>query len=219
MACSEKRVVAYLSGNLEPSETASFEAHLMECDDCWTAVREDRQGREVAEGLHESAPAGLRDRVRARIEVASGRPRHDRRRLRLPLGLAAGALSLAAVAGGLLVVRQDQEPPIVAEVLQLAAAGTTQRLPAQAEQRIDGKTVALARYRLEGVPVVVARSSVAFPMPTEALPLGGETGEPWVARRDGMSLLCLSRPQHVLLAGRVPPASLLAFARGLGLAP
>ncbi|MGH7859146.1 MAG: zf-HC2 domain-containing protein, partial [Candidatus Binatia bacterium] len=69
MACDERRVVAYLAGGLEAEARAAFERHLLDCEECWSSVRDDRRGRQLAERLRSLAPAGLSDRVRAAVEL------------------------------------------------------------------------------------------------------------------------------------------------------
>ncbi len=78
----------YVSGELTRRMRRWFEAHLLECDDCWREVWVARLGRRVAEHAREAAPARLRENVRAVVqfsgaETASvGRWRRLRSRLR-----------------------------------------------------------------------------------------------------------------------------------------
>lgn len=215
--CDERRVIAYLSRELSEDERARFEEHLLGCDECWAAVQQDRRGRHIAENLRELAPPGLRDRVRGAVELV--RRRRGRPMRRLPvLGAAAAIAALVLVAAGLLLSSRPGEPAVVNEILRLAetkAAKTETPVP----RVIDGQPLTLASYRFRGQHVVMARSAATFPMPLHAMPLGRGSGEPWIARRGEMSVLCLSRPEHVMLAGHLPPARLLDFARRMGLAP
>ncbi len=71
MTCSEERVVAFLGGELDAEEAAELDDHLLACEECWMAVREDRAGRRLVERLLEPLPAGLADRVSLSIELAA----------------------------------------------------------------------------------------------------------------------------------------------------
>jgi hypothetical protein len=217
MTCDERRIVTYLAGDLDPDAAADFEHHLLGCESCWAAVRDDRRGRELAEQLRTLAPSGLRDRVRAGVELAATTPAARRG---LPLRtLAAIAAAAVVVAGGTFVqLHRGGDPAVVRDVLALA--GQPAKSKDSSTVRVyDGRRVRISMYEMHGTPVALARSTEPFPMPAHAMPLGGVRGEPWIASRDGMTLLCLSQPSHVLLAGHMPPADLLDFARGLGLAP
>src|SRR5258708_2056631 len=116
-------LAAFLAGDLDPAAARRWDEHLLECEQCWRAVREDRAGRQAAQVLREPAPPGLADRVAFAVEVAaagrgavqahsrphghSRRPgRHGRRlrwRLAVPGALAASlvvTLVLALPLGG-----------------------------------------------------------------------------------------------------------------------
>jgi hypothetical protein len=160
----------------------------------------------------------LRDRVRANIELATGsRPIRHRIPVRRLLSIAAVVVVLAGSAT-FFGLHRGGDPPVVSDVLALAS----HRAPTHASPSVrtyDGHRVEISMYEMHGEPVALARSAQAFPIPAHAMPLGGVRGEPWIASRRGISLLCLSQPSHVLLAGRMPPKDLLDFARSLGLAP
>jgi hypothetical protein len=181
-------------------------------------VRDDRKGRELAEQLRTLAPSGLRDRVRANIELANGsRPVRRTLPVRRLVSIAAAVVVLAGSAT-FFGFHRGGDPAVVSDVLALASHSA----PAHSSTSVrtyDGHRVDFSMYEMHGEPVALARSAQAFPMPAHAMPLGGVPGEPWIASRHGMSLLCLSQPSHVLLAGRMPPKDLLDFARSLGLAP
>jgi anti-sigma factor RsiW len=72
----ERNAAEYVTGELSRRATRWFEAHLLHCEDCWREVLLGRRGRRVAEEAREPAPAGLRDRVRAAVQLtnASGPP-------------------------------------------------------------------------------------------------------------------------------------------------
>jgi hypothetical protein len=113
MDSHDRVLAAFLAGELGPAESQRWDEHLLECERCWRAVREDRTGRQAAQVLRQPAPPGLADRVAFAVEMAAAartaaprqahpgigsrrRARHDRR-LRWRL---AGA---GAVAAGLVV--------------------------------------------------------------------------------------------------------------------
>ena len=215
MTCDERRTVAYLAGDLGADERASFERHLMSCENCWAAVRDDRTGRELAEQLRELAPAGLRDRVRATVELAAQPPK-ARHHFRTRAVAAAAVVVVLAGGGAYLGSHRGGDPAVVSDVLALAAGRSD---VAAGMHRYGGQTVDLSMSHMHGEPVVVAKSSGAFPMPAHGMPLGQAHGEPWVAQRHGMTLLCLDKPSHLLLGGRMPAADLLALARSMGYSP
>src|SRR5215831_12882640 len=70
----DRLLAAFLAGDLDPAETRRWDEHLLVCERCWRAVREDRAGRQAAQMLRRPAPPGLADRVAFAVELgASGR--------------------------------------------------------------------------------------------------------------------------------------------------
>jgi anti-sigma factor RsiW len=67
----ERNAAEYVTGELSRRATRWFEAHLLRCEDCWHEVLLGRLGRRVAEEAREQASAGLRDRVRAAVQLTS----------------------------------------------------------------------------------------------------------------------------------------------------
>ena len=61
----------FLAGALDPAAAWRWDEHLLECEQCWRAVQEDRDGRRAAEFLRQPAPPGLADRVALAVEVAA----------------------------------------------------------------------------------------------------------------------------------------------------
>jgi hypothetical protein len=61
----------FLAGDLDPAAARRWDEHLLECEQCWRAVREDRDGRLAAGLLRQQAPAGLAERIRFAVEVAA----------------------------------------------------------------------------------------------------------------------------------------------------
>lgn len=105
-------LAAFLAGELDPAAARRWDEHLLECDRCWRAVREDRAGRQAAQLLRQRTPPGLADRVAFAVEMAAAartaaprrarpgirsrrRARHDRR-LRWRLA-GAGAIAVGLV--------------------------------------------------------------------------------------------------------------------------
>src|SRR5215471_16361863 len=71
MDSHELMLRAFLAGDLGPADARRFDEHLLECEACWRAVREDRVGRQAAQVLRRPAPPGLADRVAFAVEVAA----------------------------------------------------------------------------------------------------------------------------------------------------
>src|SRR5215472_3972133 len=57
MDSHELMLRAFLAGDLGPADARRFDEHLLECEACWRAVREDRVGRQAALLLRPPAPA------------------------------------------------------------------------------------------------------------------------------------------------------------------
>jgi anti-sigma factor RsiW len=67
----DRLLAAFLAGELDPADAQRWDEHLLQCERCWRAVREDRAGRQAAQVLRQPAPAGLADRVAFAVEVAA----------------------------------------------------------------------------------------------------------------------------------------------------
>jgi hypothetical protein len=63
----ERYAAEYLCGEIPRRFCRWFEAHLLECDDCWHEVWLGREGRRMAEAAREMAPSALRDAVRVAV--------------------------------------------------------------------------------------------------------------------------------------------------------
>ena len=78
----DRLLASFLAGDLDPAQARRWDEHLLECERCWAAVREDRAGRQAAQMLRQPAPPGLADRIAFAVEVAAARrtaaPRHAR---------------------------------------------------------------------------------------------------------------------------------------------
>lgn len=203
---------AFVAGELSPAEAERVDAHVLGCDECWEAVRQDLHGGRLARSLRVRAPAGLADRVEAAVRARASPPRGARRR-QLIAGLVAVACATVLLAG-VSRWRDRPDPPLIATIVRLASASA----PAEtlAGQRLPGN-VAVSYERVDGQIVILATERRPFPMPLGAHPTVAGTTDPWVARRGPLTLLCVNGAHPALLVGPVPAADLLGLARGLGL--
>ncbi len=78
----DRLLTAFLAGDLAPADARQWDEHLLECERCWRAVREDRAGRAAAALLRQPAPPGLADRVAFAVEVAAAARATARQRAR-----------------------------------------------------------------------------------------------------------------------------------------
>ncbi len=80
-----KLAAAYLDG-LRARAHRRYEEHLLDCEACWREVSLARRGRELAESIADTAPAGTREKIRVAVaSAATEQPawvaRHHRRHL------------------------------------------------------------------------------------------------------------------------------------------
>src|SRR5215470_12359141 len=84
----DRLLTTFLAGDLDPAEARRWDEHLLECEACWRAVREDRAGCQAAQVLRQPAPLGLADRGGFAVEVTAAggaaAPQHARRAARSP---------------------------------------------------------------------------------------------------------------------------------------
>ena len=78
---------AFLAGALDPAAARRWDEHLLECEQCWRAVQEDRDGRRAAELLRQPAPPVLADLVAFAVEVAAAGRAAAQRRAHPGIGL------------------------------------------------------------------------------------------------------------------------------------
>jgi hypothetical protein len=118
MDSHDRLLAAFLAGDLDPVGAQRWDEHLLACERCWRAVREDRTGRQAARVLRQPAPPGLADRVAFAVEMAAGGPaaaqgqarpparalERGRRGRRRPWQLAGAGAVAAGVAAMLLMV-------------------------------------------------------------------------------------------------------------------
>ncbi len=229
-------LAAFVAGDLGPADARRFDEHLLECEACWRAVREDRAGRQAAQLLHRPAPPGLADRVAFAVELAAAgtiaqrRPRHG---MRLPWAWLAGAGALtAAVAVTLTVLllpgghQTGSVPAAVAAVARYAQTVPPARHPGLGRPdgpvevghpvtvTAGGQQIVMRTWRLGHVEAVVAVSGQPFPMPARAHGVTGR-GMAWTATLGKIGLYCRNGRTSELGAAPVPQAQLAALAARL----
>src|SRR5258707_7334301 len=64
-------LAGFLAGELDAAGARRWDEHLLECEQCWRAVRQDRSSRLAARVLRQPAPPGLADRVALAVELAA----------------------------------------------------------------------------------------------------------------------------------------------------
>ena len=207
--CDEQRLVGFLAGDLDPVVASAFDAHLLVCDGCWTAVGEDQRGQAAAETLREPAPGGLHASILSALRSAD--PQGPRPRGFRAVAVVSAAAAIAAAGLATTVALRPQRPVdrgAVAAVVRLADTGAA--APAAGPLRVW-------RATSPSGSVVVAESSATFPMPSGARTARLGTTDVWLARRGDVRLLCVMSPRHALLAGAVPTGELASVARAYGL--
>ena len=218
----EAGAARYLGGDLPPRARRRFEAHLVECPDCWEEVRLGGLGRGYAEAGRELAPQSLRDRIRGEVSLIPARAR-----IRLRIGV--GILALAIGAGGTFALLATGQPrsieALVADFQGQPALddAASPRLPARLGDlslvdvragEVDRLSVLAHLYRdAAGHRVTVYRADRTFPMADGAREGQGQT---WRAQVEGAVLLCSDRPFPALVVGDDDREVVLA-ARILGL--
>jgi hypothetical protein len=206
----EASAAAYLAAVTSRRARRRFEAHVLECEECWGEVRLGRAGRRLAESARELAPLRLRERVRGVVSLVPTPRIPWRRRLRLATFVALGVSVFAA--GALQLARPDQpelietliahfeedKPPGQAVPAELPEQLGDLRLLSAETLDVRGVGIDAHRYRdPAGHEVVVYRSPRAFPMAAGAR----REGAVWEASADGTVLFCADRPAPSLLAG------------------
>jgi len=158
MDSHDRVLAAFLAGELGPAEAQRWDEHLLECERCWRAVREDRAGRQAAQVLRQPAPPGLADRVAFAVEMAAAartgaplrarpgigsrrRARHGRR-LRWRLA-GAGAVAAGVVVTLLVVLLPGGRQAGSVPAAVAAVARYAQAIPAPAGGRHPQPAVAV----------------------------------------------------------------------------
>ena len=230
-------LAAFLTGELNPADAPQWDDHLLECEQCWRAVREDRAGRQAAHVLCQPAPYGLADRVAFAVELAAAADtaqRHTRHgmRLRWRWLASAGALACAVAVTVAVLLPGGREtgsmPAAVTAVARYAEAVPSwphhgagpggSAAPVEVGHPVTvaagGQQMVLRVWRLGRVEAVVAVSAQPFPMPTRAHGLTGP-GMAWTARLGNIGLYCRNGHTSELVAAPVPEAQLAALAAWL----
>jgi hypothetical protein len=225
-------LAGFLAGDLDSAAARSWDEHLLECEPCWQAVREDRAGRDAARLLRRPAPGGLADRVAFAVEMAAADRTAARRQARpgrRPAWwrLASAGTLAAALAVTLLVLlpgghRPGSIPAAVTAVARYARAqhaqpggsATLVQVGRRATVTARGQRIVMRTWRLDGTEAVVAVSNQPFPMPPDAASVPGP-GMAWSTRLGRLGLYCLNGRRSELLAAPVPTAQLAALAARL----
>lgn len=211
----EVSAAAYLAGDMTTEDRERFEAHLVDCDECWKELDTARRGLSAATDAREFAPAHLRDRIRGLTQTE--RPgRAPRRAYRL---LAAVVVAAVVGAGAFAVSQRDAEHAVIAAAVAAYNEGelpgsSMPKAPAPDLSAVDLVEVGAGRGRIEsldvdayiyrdqsGRSVMVYTAREAFPMPDGARPLRSKRG-PWVADEDGVTVLCARYPHELLIIGK-----------------
>ena len=235
----DRLLAAFLAGDLRRAAARKWDEHLLECEACWRAVREDRAGRHAAGLLRQPARGGLADRVVFAVELAAAgadtpRPR-GRVRLRRSWLAAAGTLTLGLAVTLVVLLVPGGRASMPAPVAVVARYAETMPPPAHraglgtGEQAAPvavgypvtmtagGHHIVVRTWRLGGTEVVAATSGQPFPMPPGGHGVLG-AGMAWVAQAGTLSLYCLNGQTSELVAAPVPAAELAALAARLPLA-
>lgn len=232
----DRLLAAFLAGDLDPGEARRWDEHLLDCEQCWRAVREDRTGRQAAGLLRQPAPDGLADRVAFAVELAAAgatSPAPPRRRVRPRPGrlTAAGALALGLAVTLVVLLFPGGHGSLPAPVAAVTRYAETvpplhrpgpgpgeQAAPVQVGHPVtvtaNGHPIVVRTWRLGGTEVVVATSGRPFPMPPGAHGTSAG-GMAWVARAGNLSLYCINGPTSELLAAAIPAGELAALAARL----
>ena len=205
----EREAAAYLAGALTEPGRERFQRHLLACDACWRDLQQARAGRAALEGAREVAPAALRDRVRAVVELEAPGPR-PRHRAAAVLGAAA---VLAAAVLALQVSGPEERPGptaverAVSDYAVRALPGTgmaADSAPDLSGLRLEAVGAGAGTYDglavdgyaytdARGRRVVLYLSQAPFPEPSAAEPVTG-VRPAWTAHEGDVLVLCGSLP-------------------------
>jgi hypothetical protein len=227
---------AFLAGDLDPAQARQWDEHLLGCERCWSAAREDRAGRQAAGLLHRAAPPGLADRVAFAVEMAAAGHPGDRPGRARPGGwrawrrLAGAAAVAAGLALTLLAVLLPGHPAGSVPAAVAAVARYAQAVPPPGREPPGGpgtpvqvgrpetltagsQRITVRVWKLGGTEAVVATSGQQFPMPSGAQ--DGTGGMAWQMRLGRLGLYCVNGPRSELVAAPVPDAELAALVASL----
>lgn len=206
----EASAAAYLAGAASQRARRRFEAHVLECEECWGEVRLGRAGRRLAESARELAPQPLRERVRGAVSLVPAPRIPWRRRFRLAMFV---ALSVSVFATITVQLGRPDQPELIRTLIghfeehEPRGRAAPPELPEQlgdlrllGAETLDVRGVGIDAHRYRdpaGHKVVIYRSPRAFPMAAGAR----REGAVWEATADGTVLFCADRPAPSLLAG------------------
>jgi anti-sigma factor RsiW len=225
--------LSFLDGDLSREDAQAFDEHLLECEQCWAAIQEDRAGRAALMSLKSPAPQGLADRVALAIEVAdmpqpdSTNPFEHRkdqiRNLMMTKDRRRDAVLVAVVAiivvvGGVLGFARvnspaSRDPAQVAAVVTMAEAtssSTASAIPT-VHLVLAGQAVNVRSVRYHGQMVTVATSSRPFPMPPLSHVLAGSSHDAWMATHGVLAEYCVNSSDgksSMLVVAKMPAAEL-----------
>ncbi|MGI8867349.1 MAG: zf-HC2 domain-containing protein [Mycobacteriales bacterium] len=230
----EPPLAAFLAGDLDPATARAVDEHLLSCDQCWLAVREDRAGLAIANSLREPADPQLADRIRLAVELASPAPaappptsaRWPHSATAAVTGVAALLLTLVTV---LALIPRQAAPPTgdSAAMRQVVALARGLRPIASASARAavalnrprtlqtDAQSITVQTYAFHGDTALVATATTRpFTMPADAhMPTA--RAMPWTVTRGANTVYCPRA--DVLLAGPETTGWLAALAHALHL--
>lgn len=234
----ERAAAAYLADELDRRARARFERHLLDCEDCWRETTTARTGRMLAESLRETAPAALRERIRAVATLPPTRspiPQQPRRTSPVwwPYTLVAAAAAVLVLVAVLIPgATPPPQPTALAEAAALYRAGGPQQNSAQEQPPVrriaDYRWQGATRAHLAGLPatvhtytttagrlLLVVTSTQRFPRAVDAR--GIEPAPSWLADVDGTAMLCADQPGVSWLAIAATDGDARAAGRALGL--
>ncbi|MGH2750128.1 MAG: hypothetical protein ACRDK3_04550 [Actinomycetota bacterium] len=208
----EKAAASYLSGEMRGRRRDTFEAHIMDCEDCWTEVQLGRAGRSVAESGRELAPQDTREQVRAIIAALPASHRPWRMGWRTTV-MTLGAVVVAAM--GYIGLTSSHQPEVIDAVVADYRApshvgvvveanlptrlGDLRYLTSYATTVENMDVVAHAYEDSAGHEVVVYQAEATFPVADGAE--HSSNGRTWRAATDGVVLFCADRPIPSLVVG------------------
>lgn len=203
----ERDAAAYLGGLMSRHKRRRFEAHIVDCEDCWAEVDAGRKGRALAESARELAPQQLRERVRTAVESLDPGTRRPR------WVLATAVIGVAVIAAATYVVSRPDQPPVIAAVLtsfEEARDVGTSISPSHPRKLGHMSLVGTARREIGGVDVVIHRYSdpsgaeLSIYEAEQQWPVAvGAEHDPashtWTASIEGVVVLCATEPVPMLV--------------------
>lgn len=203
----ERDAAAYLGGLMSRRKRRRFEAHIVDCENCWAEVDAGRKGRALAESARELAPQQLRERVRAAVESIEPGTRRPR------WVLATATVVVAILAATAYFVSRPEQPAVISAVLTIfdeeRALGTSvsphlprnlghMSLVATERRAIDGVDVVIHRYSdPAGADLSIYEAEEQWPVAVGA-EHDPESGT-WTASVGGVVVLCATEPVPLLV--------------------